>query len=201
MSSIKCSSCGHRILLPTDLVTCTNCGALLPMQSMTPEQSVIPYAHPRSLAHVSRHLPATFGNTSLQPHLDQSVSPYQPTMSDTSVEPYMDVTPTMPEDDIIISRGHTKISSSSLWTRGMLPWWFPARPPDIEGTIIQIHSQEEHPLHIDFIGSLFRLLGDILWAVPHTHNGHEQGQNRVFVTSLRIRTPGRQLRRRVLREV
>lgn len=159
------------------------------MQSMTSEQSVIPYAHPGALAHSTRHLPAT-GRNSLPSYLDQSVSLYQPTIPGTSVEPYVDVTSPMQEDDIIIARGHTKNSSPSLWTRGLLPWWFPARrPPDIEGTIIQIHSQEEHPLHFDILGSLFRLLGDMLWTVPHAHNGQEHAQNRVFVTSLRIRTP------------
>ncbi len=189
MPSIKCSSCGHRILLPTDLTICTNCGAPLPIQFMPSEQAMIPYKQPLVPEERSpRYLSAVEGN-SIHQSQTQSLSPYQSSMLSAPPNPFPDVSPPMFRNDIDIALGNTNIATSLLWSRDKLPWWFPARHPDIEGTVIQVNSQMEHPLYLDFVGAIFRQLRDMLWADPQAHDGQHQERDMVFVTAMRIRTP------------
>ena len=50
MSSLRCSACGHRILLSASTIACENCGAPLPLSAFEQEQPPLPSSYATSRA-------------------------------------------------------------------------------------------------------------------------------------------------------
>jgi hypothetical protein len=213
MPSIRCSSCGHRILLPIDRETCANCGALLTQQYMASQQTAAveqllnpfeseepppPDISLSRTANQSPRLPSSSGQKisssdeqtekarDLQLYQQRSVSSYQPVQETYSLQPYYStqIAPLDPRGDLATPFA---ADNAELATPHLspLPLGFPKRPPDIEGTIIHVQSQTENPMTPDSVEFIFKLFRDLIWAVPHEQ--HNQQLRQVNVTTLRIR--------------
>ena len=121
---------------------------------------------------------------SVQRYRTRDVARYQPPISNMPHNPYIDVTPEILMDSMRSLPGGPL---SSRWQRGELPWWFPARPPDVEGTILHVQSQMEHPLTFDIASIILTQLRDFIWIDTHAQSGHSNNRETVLVTTLRIR--------------
>jgi hypothetical protein len=77
------------------------------------------------------------------------------------------------------------------WLQEKLPFGFPRRPPDLWGTVIHVHSQQEVAPYSG-LSSIARQLRDAIWYIPsEVHHPYER--ERVQVTTIRVRRPdGRQ---------
>jgi hypothetical protein len=236
MASIKCASCGHRILLPTNEEACANCGASLIQQLSAVQQSAEidllanpfeseeePEVSPASsrgrssrsvglsssdeLYMPSSYEQSTEGVRSLQiyqhPGLPSSqaarevrdlqhyqrrdVSAYQPAQESYSLQPYQStqIAPIDPRGGLVAPFAPADAALAAP-TLSPLPAGFPSRPPDVAGTIINVQSQMENPLLLDGAEFIFKLIRDLIWAVPHDPN--DQHLRQVHVTTLRVRT-------------
>jgi len=195
MPSLKCGSCGHRMMLSTTQAFCTNCGAPLslpatdaeqelPFVEQAEEQAIVPY-EPRQPVSRARYNASMTEYPSLQRYRTRDIARYQPPMSNIPHDPYIDVTPEILMD----SMGQLPPGGplSSRWGRSELPWWLPARPPDVEGTILHVQSQMENPLSYDIAAILFKQMRDFIWVDTHPQDGRIENRDTVFVTTLRVR--------------
>jgi hypothetical protein len=197
MPSLKCGSCGHRMMPSATLAFCTNCGTPLSLPSTSAEQepafveqeqaqaqSMIPYV-PRQPMSRASHDEALMEYPSVQRYRTRDIARYQPPRSNIPPDPYIDVTPEILMDSMRLLPPDGPLSSR--WQRGNLPWWFPARPPDVEGIILHVQSQMEHPLTFDIASIILKQIRDFIWMDTRAQGGHSDNRETVFVTMLRIR--------------
>jgi uncharacterized Zn finger protein (UPF0148 family) len=212
--SIKCAECGHRILLPSVLAICPNCGTLLPSRAEAQSQSeesqptaaLLPvssssHGQARQCPLCEAPLPCPL-NTTICPHCGTSlISPGKEVITTTSRSaatttrqqpPALDVPP-----DIYVHLPpgampeHPNLFAAPPLQlppsqRGRYPFWFPRRAPDLEGVIVQVQSQLENPAPPGLSTALFRQLRDMIWALNSPEIPQQKEQ--VMITMMRIRT-------------
>jgi hypothetical protein len=199
MASLKCIACGHRILLPAVLAICPNCGTPLPSPASAPRQDEsgdtaarehelqCPLCEePISGASYSGTCPHCGTSlTSLDRSLIASASRFtaprvqsQPPLRNVPPDIYLHI-PTMMEPE-----RPELFTAAPLPPRVRYPFWFPRRPPDLEGIIVQVQSQLENA-QPGTGGSILRQLRDMIWAIPVQEAQSQKEQ--VFVTMLRVR--------------
>jgi hypothetical protein len=182
MPSIKCPSCGHRMLRPNATQTCTNCGApLLPPELMEEEQqqSLVVYGS----SQVAPVRPAQVNEEqqrALQPYpisSQQVVSAHQQALD---VNPFDASASSVPQ----VFTGSAEVSmpvAPQPWDSESLPRGFPKRPPDISGMLVLVQSQHE----IRRNTGVAKALVDAIWPAPEGASANKERQ--VNVTTLRIR--------------
>jgi hypothetical protein len=74
-----------------------------------------------------------------------------------------------------------------LWTLGELPRGY-QRQPTLAGTLINVQGQMEEFHSFDLIGSIVKLLADMIWPSSAAHDVQRREKDQVFMTTLRIRT-------------
>lgn len=193
MPSIKCTSCGHRMLRPNATQTCTNCGApLLPPELMDEEeqQSLVLYAPPQAsaapssptLANEQLAMPRT-SQTALQPYASltssQQIVPAQPQAM--SMSPFDASSASVPAIFTGSEMAAAPIAMPQPWESESLPRGFPKRPPDISGTLVFTQSQ----LELRRNTGLGKALVDAIWPTPNEQSVNKEKQ--VNVVTLRIR--------------
>src|SRR5579859_358346 len=210
--SIKCTSCGNRILLPSDRESCANCGALISQQSLAAHQAAMveqlmnPFDGPEGPPPPGMTLTRQNSQSLLLPapgEQEQATSD-EPTDKHRAVQLYQPLLPqrrpeTLPyhpyqstELAPIDPRGGLlpavfdplDADRPSLPLMSPLPKGFPSRPPDMFGTVIHTQSQMENPLIPDNAEFIFKMIRDLVWAVPQEN----QQPRSVHVTTVRVRT-------------
>jgi hypothetical protein len=183
MPSIKCPSCGHRMLRPNATQTCTNCGApLLPPELMEEEgqQALVVYGS----SQVAPVRPAQVSEEQLR-----ALQPY-PTSAQQIVPAHQQALDVNPFDASAASvpqvfTGSAEVSMAPVeepWDSGSLPRGFPKRPPDISGTLVLVQSQHE----IRRNSGLGKALVDAIFPMPNDTTAANK-ERQVNVTTLRIR--------------
>jgi len=183
------------MMLSTTQAFCTNCGAPLsppateaeqelPLVEQAQGQAIIPYMPLQPVARAA-HDASMMEYPSLQRYRTRDIARYQPPISNIPRDPYIDVMPEVLMDSMRLSPPDGP--RASRWERGEVPWWFPARAPDVEGTILHVQSQMEQPLNYDIAAILLKQLRDFIWVDTHPQDGHIENRDTVYVTTLRIR--------------
>jgi hypothetical protein len=189
MPSIKCISCGHRMLRPNATQTCTNCGApLIPPELMDeeePQQSLVLYA-PSQVVSPEPALPTqtTEPHMALQPYSSstpaQQIVPAQPQMM--SMSPFDASSASVPAIFTGSTLTEAPVFVPPPWDSESLPRGFPKRPPDISGTLVFVQSQ----LELRRNTGLGKAFVDAIWPAPSEQSVNKEKQ--VNVTTLRIRS-------------
>ncbi|HLI91833.1 MAG TPA: hypothetical protein VKV37_24310 [Ktedonobacteraceae bacterium] len=199
MPSIKCIACGHRILLPAVLAICPNCGTPLPSPDPAPRQDENCYAiakEPELLCPLCERPIVEIPHSGVCPHCGTSLTSSgrsliasasrsmapgaqsQPPARDVPPDIYLHV-PAAREPE------HPDLfTAAPMPARTRYPFWFPRRPPDLEGVIVQVQSQLENA-HSSAGGSVLGQLRDMIWPLPVQEARSEKEQ--VLVTMLRVR--------------
>jgi len=195
-------------LLSTDKETCPNCGALIAQQFIAAQQSAAaeqfmnPFEPdvPAPNATISRangdtlHLPPP-------PDEEPPSSSDQPTDKMRALQVYRGNSLTVPRQsqDAFALQPYQSAQVAPFDPRGLqeiggelastpqltpLPGGLPKRPPDIMGVVIHVQSQMENPIMPDSAEFFFKLVRDLIWAVPYEN---QQESRTVNVTTVRVR--------------
>jgi hypothetical protein len=186
--SIKCSSCGHRMLRPNATQTCTNCGApLLPPELMEDEQqqSLVLYTPSQRSPDSALPTQTTEPHMALQSYPSsmsaQQIVPAQQQI--TSMNPFDASDASVPAIFTGSAEVEVPLVAPQFWDSESLPRGFPKRPPDISGTLVFVQSQLENRRTDN---SFSKALIDAIWPTPNEPSSNKEKQ--VNVTTLRIRT-------------
>jgi hypothetical protein len=185
MPAIKCPDCGFRILRPDGASVCPNCGFPLqiaqgpvtmgldnstPIQDTSPSLPVVVVSGNQSSHGRGQGFSDTEDNPGLPPN------PFSGFVSSDSFDEPNSSTPNDAEDPV--SPPTWQPDNSVLGRLGF------QRPPDVEGTVIQIQAQEEPP-QPGITGGVGRFFLDIFWSLPNVPMQVDKDKVRVSVVRVR----------------
>jgi hypothetical protein len=153
--------------------------------------------HSQALVSYQETLPATVKPRQVQ-EIRTQVEPYQERDISTTVyqNPFGNASSIFPSPYSADERSSPVIMQNPTppaapaqpqWTLEELPPGY-KRQPTLAGTLINVQGQMEEYHAIDIMGSLVKLLADMIWPSSAAQDAQRREKDQVFITTLRIRT-------------